>query len=113
METRVCFDCEAGGEVGALFEEMKQSTAAELRMNARVEGMGRALLGMSSCGNRGRTFMEIGAECSVYDRKGRVATLTIPLTGRFSNCNSRQWPRQGKGRSHFISSVGSQRAEWS
>lgn len=46
--------------------------------------------------------MEIGVEFLVYDREGRVATLTIPLIGRFSNCNNRQWPRQGKGRSHFI-----------
>lgn len=47
METHVCFDCEAGGEVGGVFEEMKQSTAIELRMNVGVDGMGRGLFSVS------------------------------------------------------------------
>ena len=70
LETRVLFwSCEAGGEVGVVFEEMRKSTAA-----CFTDEYWTAFLGASSCGAGGRTgiFMEIGVEFRY--RTGRVGS---------------------------------------
>lgn len=60
-----CFgSCEAGGEVGVVFEEMRESTAACFTDECR-----KAFLGASSCGARDGHFLEIGVE--FWDRTGR------------------------------------------